>query len=92
MHLSAYEEAWHEFGKVVLDVSTSPGTLGSEGKKHAMAMSDIYMVQRLEPQRQECLTRLSTDTMICQGPKFPPPFLSRNITVMRGPQLEKGCG
>ena len=49
MHLSTDEEARYEFGKVVLDVFTSFRTLRSEGEKYAMAMSDLYMVQRLEP-------------------------------------------
>lgn len=49
MHLSAYEETWYESGKVVLDVSTSARALRSEREEHAMAMSDFYMVQRLEP-------------------------------------------
>ena len=48
MYLFAYEEAWYELRKVILDVSTSARTLRSEGEEHTMAVSDVYMVQRLE--------------------------------------------
>ena len=48
MHLFTYEEAWYEFGKVVLDVSTTSRTLRSEREEHAMAVSDLHVVQRLE--------------------------------------------
>ena len=49
MRQHADEEEWDELRALVLDVPTAPGADWSEGKRHAMEMSDIYMVQRLDP-------------------------------------------
>ena len=45
VHHSAHQETWHEPGQVFLDVSPPAWTVRGEGEEHAVAMSNIHLVQ-----------------------------------------------
>ena len=48
MYDTVDKEERHELWAVLLDVSSSAWAVGRKGKEHAMEMSDVHMVQRLE--------------------------------------------
>jgi hypothetical protein len=48
VHQSYHEETRHESRSGLLDLPSTPWTQRREGKGHTVAMSDIYLVQRLE--------------------------------------------